>query len=112
MAWYRSSDLPHARVASATILEVDSDRTLPPSKLRDLDNPNTRLDLLDVSPRVARSKLSEAYEIARARMNGVPSAEAGFRLFWVRGRDVGWLDLPRGGAHAVIGRHTNCDLVL
>src|SRR5262245_4719459 len=65
-----------------------------------------------MSPRVSPSRLAEAYELARTRILGVPSAGAGFRLFWVRGRDVGWLDLPRRGAHAVIGRHTNCDLVL
>ncbi len=37
----------------------------------------------------------------------------GHRVFWVRGRDLAWLDLPaRRDAYAILGRHTRCDLRL
>jgi hypothetical protein len=104
----------------------------PPSPSHPLDtiqprNANTRLPVelmdrsddlphvdagFDAAPRLAPETLFAAYETARARLATVPAQAPGFRLFWARGREMGWLDLSRGGGHAVVGRHDRCDLVL
>jgi hypothetical protein len=41
-----------------------------------------------------------------------PPETPGYRLFWVSGREVGFLDLPAGGAYAILGSHEQCDVVL
>ena len=64
------------------------------------------------APRLAASVLAEAYARACAKMPAPVSDVAGYRIFWVLGDDVGWMDLPEGGAFAVIGRHRRCDVVL
>ncbi|HEY8042363.1 MAG TPA: FHA domain-containing protein [Polyangiaceae bacterium] len=63
-------------------------------------------------PRLEAAWLDEAY--ARARAIDAPAMTApGVRLVWWRGGEFGWHDLvahPR--AYAVVGRHTQCDVVL
>jgi hypothetical protein len=42
-----------------------------------------------------------------------PDAPRGYRLVWMRGDEIGMCDLPAGGgAYAILGRHTHCDVVL
>lgn len=73
-------------------------------------NANTRF--VHAGPRLEALWLDDAY--ARARSLAVPPmTEPGVRLVWCRGEEMGWHDLvahPR--AHAVVGRHTRCDVVL
>lgn len=47
-------------------------------------------------------------------LGGVAAApDAGVRLFWARGQEMSWRDLPaRPGCFAVAGRHERCDLGL
>jgi hypothetical protein len=45
-------------------------------------------------------------------MAGTTPSVSGYRVFWVRQREVGWLDLPVGGAYAILGRHSECDGIL
>lgn len=56
--------------------------------------------------------LRRAYERAREELARAAPRAPGYRLFWVRGRALGWVDLPVGGAHAVLGQHAECDAVL
>jgi hypothetical protein len=53
-----------------------------------------------------------AYATARARLSTARSEVDGYRLFWVQGGEVGWKDLPAGGAYAVVGTHECCDVIL
>lgn len=91
---------------------VDSDRPTSPPKGPPPKNPATRLPPAGPGPAVSSSFLEQAYARARRSMEDIPAAQTGFRLFWVRDGETGWLDLPSTGAHVVLGRHTNCDVVL
>lgn len=55
-----------------------------------------------------------AYERASAHLASLPEVPAeapGYRLFWVRGDDVGHRDIDDAG-HAIVGRHSACDVAL
>ena len=57
-------------------------------------------------------RLLDAYRHARDTLSGYPPKGEGYRLFWEDERATGWLDLHEFGSHAVIGRHSECDVVL
>jgi hypothetical protein len=80
------------------------------SRLAVRPNANTRMAA--PGPRLEAGWLDEAY--ARARALQVPPMTApGYRLVWWRGREIGWHDLvAHPAAYAVVGRHTQCDVVL
>jgi hypothetical protein len=63
-------------------------------------------------PRLDARALRSAYEHARDELVRARPLAPGYRLFWTRGRSLGWLDLPVGGRHAVLGSHEKCDAVL
>jgi hypothetical protein len=75
-------------------------------------SPNANTRFVAAGPRVEALWLDEAY--ARARdVEAPPMTEPGVRLFWWRGDEMGWHDLvAHPKAHAVVGRHTKCDVVL
>lgn len=80
------------------------------SRLVPLPNANTRL--VTVGPRVETSWLDEAY-VRAVSLDAPGMAQPGFRLVWVRGPEIGYLDLSaEKRAFAVVGRHTRCDIVL
>ncbi|MFI5298668.1 MAG: FHA domain-containing protein [Polyangiales bacterium] len=56
--------------------------------------------------------LEEAYKIACEKMVATTPSVTGYRVFWVRQQEVGWIDLPVGGAYAILGRHSECDGIL
>jgi len=63
-------------------------------------------------PRVEALWLDEAYARARA-IEAPPMAAPGVRLVWSRGGELGWRDLTAApGEFAVVGRHSQCDVVL
>ncbi|MFO0757403.1 MAG: FHA domain-containing protein [Byssovorax sp.] len=53
--------------------------------------------------------LEAAYAQACQSMAGVRPTGPGYRLFWAGPRSVEWMDLPDGGAYAIVGHHENCD---
>ena len=58
--------------------------------------------------------LRDAYVFGAKMLLDQPAAcRTGYRLFWVHGRDLGWIDLEASSSvFAVMGWHENCDLVL
>jgi len=60
------------------------------------------------------AQLRDAYVFGAKLLLSQPAAcTKGYRLFWVHGRDLGWLDLAASSAvYAVLGWHDNCDLQL
>ena len=69
-----------------------------------------------VSPRpdVDDTAARDAYARAAAHLAQLPAIAApaeGYRLFWVRGNDVGHRDLGPAD-YAIIGRHSACDVAL
>lgn len=69
-----------------------------------------------VSPRpdVDDSSSRDAYALAAAhlaRLPAIPAQEEGYRLFWVRGNEVGHRDVGPDD-YAIVGRHSACDVVL
>ena len=58
--------------------------------------------------------LREAYVFgARLLLDQPAACRIGYRLFWVQGRDLGWIDLEASPAnYAVLGYHEQCDLQL
>jgi len=58
--------------------------------------------------------LREAYVFgARLLLDQPAACRVGYRLFWVQGRDLGWIDLEASAAnYAVLGYHEQCDLQL
>jgi hypothetical protein len=56
--------------------------------------------------------LDVAYAMACKQMADVRPTAPGYRLFWIRRREVGWMDLPDGGAYAIVGHHPECDAKL
>jgi hypothetical protein len=91
---------------------MGSNDTAPPPGGGEDRNPATVMPPRDPSPRLAASEVPEAYALAHREMASAPVTQRGYRLFWVRRRVVDWMDLPVGGAYAVIGRHTECDAIL
>lgn len=80
------------------------------SRLVRVPNANTRF--ATAGPRLEAAWLDEAYARARA-LDVAPMAAAGVRLVWWRGNELGWRDLDaHPNAYAVVGRHTQCDVVL
>jgi hypothetical protein len=85
------------------------------SNLVRVPNANTRFGT--AGPRLEAAWLDEAYARARA-LAAPPSAASrgaapGARLVWWRGAELGWRDLDaHPNAFAVVGRHTQCDVVL
>ena len=50
---------------------------------------------------------------ARMLLHQPAACRNGYRLFWVRGRDLGWIDLEASPEnYAVLGYHEQCDLQL
>src|SRR5262245_9889870 len=89
---------------------MDSDSSTPHTA-RPVNAP-TRLPENGGLPRVRPSMLADAYALARERTGNARASAAGYRLFWVRGGDIAWMDLPVRRDYAVLGRHTQCDAVL
>lgn len=60
------------------------------------------------------TSLRDAYVFGARMLLDQPAAcRSGYRLFWVHGRDLGWIDLEASSSvFAVMGWHENCDLVL
>jgi len=76
-------------------------------------NAATRLPPPGRGPRkLDAAAIRDAYARASAAMARVAPTAPGYRLFWVSGRSIGWMDLPVGGKYAILGRHTECDAVL
>ena len=74
--------------------------------------PNANTRFATTGPRLEVEWLDEAYRRARD-LETSPMTAPGVRLVWWRGDELGLHDLvahPR--AYAVVGRHTNCDVVL
>lgn len=92
---------------------MDSDDDLPPSTRGPGSLVVPAVVKAAAAPVVALSEahlpLEAAYALAREQMAAVRPTAPGYRLFWVRHREVGWMDLPDGGAYAVIGHHDACD---
>lgn len=61
-----------------------------------------------------QATLREAYVFgARLLLDQPAACRIGYRLFWVHGRDLGWIDLEASPAnYAVLGYHEQCDLQL
>lgn len=61
-----------------------------------------------------QQQLRDAYVFgARLLLDQPAACRIGYRLFWVHGRDLGWLDLEAvPSVYAVLGYHENCDLQL
>lgn len=69
-----------------------------------------------VSPRpeVDDAAAAQAYERARAHLASLPEGPAaaeGYRIFWVRGEEVGHRDVGPDD-YAIVGRHSACDVAL
>lgn len=67
------------------------------------------------TPSVApQTSLREQYVFgARLLLDQPAACRIGYRLFWVHGRDLGWIDLEASPAnYAVLGYHDQCDLQL
>jgi hypothetical protein len=65
-------------------------------------------------PNVDDTAAAEAYARARAHLASLPARaepEEGYRLFWVRGEEVGHRDVGPTD-YAIIGRHSACDVAL
>jgi hypothetical protein len=62
----------------------------------------------------SQTTLREAYVFGARLLIDQPAAcRVGYRLFWVQGRDLGWIDLEASPAnYAVLGYHEQCDLQL
>ena len=56
--------------------------------------------------------LRKAYELARGVVKMQPDDRPGHRLVWARGAAFAASTLPAGEPVAVVGRHTQCDVVL
>ncbi len=70
-------------------------------------NAATRLPPPGRGPRkLDAAAIREAYARACAEMQRAAPTAPGYRLFWVSGRSVGWMDLPVGGNYAILGRHS------
>ena len=68
--------------------------------------------MVPAGPRVETLWLDEAYARAQA-IDAPPMARPGVRLVWSRGGELGWRDLSATpGDFAVVGRHSQCDIVL
>lgn len=89
----------------------DSDFSTPLVKphLRLVPNPPTIQE-----ERGIQVTLREAYVFgARLLLDQPAACRVGYRLFWVLGRDLGWIDLEASPAnYAVLGYHEQCDLQL
>ncbi len=61
-----------------------------------------------------QAELRDAYVFAARLLLAQPAAcRVGYRLFWVHGRDLGWIDLEASPfTYAVLGWHDQCDLKL
>ncbi len=65
-------------------------------------------------PNIDDTVAAEAYARARAHLASLPASaasEEGYRLFWVRGDEVGHRDVGPTD-YAIIGRHSACDVPL
>jgi len=73
---------------------------------------SSKIRALSATPSVP--SLRDLYVFGAKMLLDQPAAcRTGYRLFWVYGRDVGWIDLEASSAvYAVLGWHENCDLVL
>jgi hypothetical protein len=90
----------------------------PPNKsqivLKKLVNANTILPGRGVlGTDFERSDLRASYAIAERAASAATDTFDGHRLYWVNGANVSYAALPASSdAHLVVGRHTNCDVVL
>ncbi len=66
------------------------------------------------APPDIQATLREAYVFgARLLLDQPAACRVGYRLFWVWGRDLGWIDLEASPAnYSVLGYHEQCDLQL
>lgn len=104
---------PNLRLVSRSNLDEDTGslamppRQPPPRSVIPISRPQ----LMNADRTAA---LRDAYVFgARLLLDQPATCRVGYRLFWVHGRDLGWIDLEASSSvYAVLGWHENCDLQL